>query len=245
MMRNSASLAFLVLGLTSCGSQTETPAPHTGGVGGGHTGLSGTGGLTSATSSGGASGMSSGSPGGSAGAAASSGGGVAEGNSGAGAATSGGTTGAGGTGGSGQGDSNAGSAGAHASGGAGAGGGPAAGSGGGGQSCAGRSSPAAGDSKSTLQFGGRARTYLLHVPSGLAAGAAIAVVLDLHGAGGNGAQQKGMSGFSVLADKHKFLAVFPDGVDGYWNVDDTCCGTAGKQKIDDVGPQVDHHETKS
>jgi polyhydroxybutyrate depolymerase len=64
---------------------------------------------------------------------------------------------------------------------------------------------------------------------------ALPVVIDLHGAGGNGKQQQGMSGFNSLADKEKFLAIFPDGVDGYWNVDDTCCGTAGKQKIDDVG----------
>ena len=95
--------------------------------------------------------------------------------------------------------------------------------------------PKAGDSTVTLQSGGRTRSYILHAPSGLNAGTALAVVIDLHGAGGNGKQQQGMSGFSSLADKEKFLAIFPDGVDGYWNVDDTCCGTAGKQKIDDVG----------
>lgn len=95
--------------------------------------------------------------------------------------------------------------------------------------------PNAGDATATLQHGGRSRKYILHVPSGLTSGSALAVVLDLHGAGGNGSQQKGMSGFSALADKEKFLAVFPDGIDGYWNVDDKCCGTAGKEKIDDVG----------
>ena len=95
--------------------------------------------------------------------------------------------------------------------------------------------PKAGDSTVTLQSGGRSRTYVLHVPSGLSVGMALPVVIDLHGAGGNGKQQQGMSGFNSLADKEKFLAIFPDGVDGYWNVDDTCCGTAGKQKIDDVG----------
>ena len=104
------------------------------------------------------------------------------------------------------------------------------------QTCpAGRPAPTAGDSNVTLQDGGRSRKYILHAPSGLTAGTALAVVFDLHGAGGNGSQQKGMSGFSSLADKEKFLAVFPDGIDGYWNVDDTCCGTAGKEKIDDVG----------
>src|SRR4029078_12006842 len=57
----------------------------------------------------------------------------------------------------------------------------------------------------------------------------------LHGAGGSGKQQQGLSGFSALADKEKFLAIFPDGIDGYWNADDQCCGTAGKEKVDDVG----------
>ena len=104
------------------------------------------------------------------------------------------------------------------------------------QTCTGSTStPKAGDSTVTLQSGGRSRTYILHAPSGLTAGTALPVVIDLHGAGGNGKQQQGMSGFSSLADKEKFLAIFPDGVDGYWNVDDTCCGTAGKEKIDDVG----------
>jgi polyhydroxybutyrate depolymerase len=86
-----------------------------------------------------------------------------------------------------------------------------------------------------MQYGGRSRKYSLHVPSGLTNETALAVVIDLHGAGDNGSQQKGMSGFAALADKEKFLVVFPDGVDGTWNVDDTCCGTAGKEKIDDVG----------
>ena len=96
------------------------------------------------------------------------------------------------------------------------------------QTCTGgKPAPTAGDATVTLQYGGRSRKYILHTPSGLAAGTALAVVFDLHGAGGSGSQQKGMSGFSSLADKEKFLAVFPDGIDGYWNVDDTCCGTAG------------------
>lgn len=110
------------------------------------------------------------------------------------------------------------------------------GSAGSGPTCmAAQSAPAAGDSTVTVQHGGRARKYRLHVPAGLAAGKPLALVLDLHGAGGDGSQQKGMSGFSALSDQEKFLVVFPDGVDGYWNVDDKCCGTAGKEKVDDVG----------
>ena len=66
----------------------------------------------------------------------------------------------------------------------------------------------------TVQHGGRSRKYIMHTPPGLTAGTAIAVVFDLHGAGGTGAQQKGLSGFGSLADNEKFLAIFPDGVDG-------------------------------
>jgi poly(3-hydroxybutyrate) depolymerase len=60
-------------------------------------------------------------------------------------------------------------------------------------------------------------------------------VFDLHGAGGSGASQQSQSGWGSTADREGFLVVYPDGVDGYWNVDDKCCGTAGSQKIDDVG----------
>jgi polyhydroxybutyrate depolymerase len=95
--------------------------------------------------------------------------------------------------------------------------------------------PTAGDSTVTLMHGGRSRQYILHTPAGLRAGTLLPLVLDLHGAGGNGSQQKQLSGFAGLADKKKFLAVFPEGIDGYWNVDDKCCGTAGSEKIDDVG----------
>ena len=98
-----------------------------------------------------------------------------------------------------------------------------------------QSVPKPGDTTVTMQSGGRSRRYIQHVPSGLAAGISVAVVIDLHGAGGDGRQQQGLSGFNALADKEKFLAIFPDGIDGYWNVDDKCCGTAGKEKVDDVG----------
>lgn len=217
----------MVLDLVACGSNNATQAHEIGGAGGGDQATAGLGG---ARSSAGASGVHSGPPDGGSGANPSSGG----------ASGSGGGTASGGTaigGAAGASESSSGSGGVPAAGANGSAGdaGSVAGTGGGSQSCSGRPSLSAGDSKLTLQHGGRARSYLLHVPSGLSAGVALAVVIDLHGAGGSGSQQKGMSGFSALADKNKFVAVFPDGVDGYWNVDDTCCGTAGKQKIDDVG----------
>jgi polyhydroxybutyrate depolymerase len=95
--------------------------------------------------------------------------------------------------------------------------------------------PSAGNRKANLQHGGKTRSYTVHVPSGLSAGKPLAAVFDLHGASGSGSGQQGQSGWGAVADRNGFLVVYPDGVDGYWNVDDTCCGTAGKQKIDDVG----------
>jgi polyhydroxybutyrate depolymerase len=260
MRRKAAWFSLLFSGLSACGSQSAGPGQGTGGsvVSGaavGHGGASGVGGATTLGGTSQANGGSRESTGGSVvsggagqGGAGAVGGATPSGGTspanggfiGLGATTSGGATTRGGAAGSvSTNQSGAGGAfgGTSATGGIGGGtSGSSAGGGGGAVTCpAGRPLPKAGDSKLTLQHGGRARTYLLHVPSGLTAGVALAVVFDLHGAGGNGSQQKGMSGFSSLADREKFLAVFPDGVDGYWNVDDTCCGSAGKQKIDDVG----------
>ncbi len=94
---------------------------------------------------------------------------------------------------------------------------------------------AAGDSNETLQHGGRARTYVVHVPPGLNVDEPVPLVFDLHGAGGNGRQQQQLSGWAAVSNREGFVVVYPDGVDGYWNVDDTCCGTAGDEMIDDVG----------
>ncbi|HEY5956542.1 MAG TPA: PHB depolymerase family esterase, partial [Polyangiaceae bacterium] len=95
--------------------------------------------------------------------------------------------------------------------------------------------PSAGNRKANLTHGGRSRSYIVHVPTGLASGKPLSLVIDLHGASGSGASQQSQSGWGSIADRSGFLVVYPDGIDGYWNVDDTCCGTAGSQKIDDVG----------
>jgi polyhydroxybutyrate depolymerase len=104
------------------------------------------------------------------------------------------------------------------------------------QSCPALQTPlVAGDHPTTLQHDGRSRTYMLHVPSGVTGTEPVALIFDLHGAGGDGLQQQRMSGWEAVADREGLLVVYPDGVDGYWNVDDTCCGTAGAEQIDDVG----------
>ncbi len=155
----------------------------------------------------------------------------------------GGATGGGGAAGSGGGATDGGTSASGASAGSGAGAGGGATNGGTAgtgasdvQSCPESLSPlTAGDHTSTLTHGGRSRSYILHVPDGVRGTEPVALVFDLHGAGGNGRQQQGMSGWQAVADREGFLVVYPDGVDGYWNVDDTCCGTAGNEQIDDVG----------
>jgi polyhydroxybutyrate depolymerase len=205
-------------GASNAGSSGSSGTAGNGGVGGGGAGgVGGIGGLGGATVNGGTTGAGGAASGGTAGSSA-------------GSMSASGASGASGAGG-----------GSGASGASGSGGAPDAGTGpggagGGAPTCAaGLPAPTAGDSTVTLQHGGRSRKYLLHVPAGLTAGTPISLVFDLHGAGGNGSQQKGLSGFSSLADRERFLVVFPDGVDGYWNVDDKCCGTAGREKVDDVG----------
>lgn len=85
-----------------------------------------------------------------------------------------------------------------------------------------------------LGHGGRERSYRLHVPPRAADPAALVVVL--HGGGGNAAQMERYSRFSNLADGQGFLVAYPEGVDHGWN--DGRAGeftTAHRENVDDVG----------
>jgi len=92
-----------------------------------------------------------------------------------------------------------------------------------------------GNTVGTLVHDGRERTYLVYVPEGTDQTNPVPVVMDFHGFLLNGAGQAAFSGWNVLADREKFIVVYPDGIEASWNVDDTCCGTAGSEKVDDVG----------
>lgn len=63
----------------------------------------------------------------------------------------------------------------------------------------------------SLTFNGGSRTYLLHVPSTFQKNSG-ALVIVLHGSGGNGLGMEIGTGFSSLADKHGFAVVYPDGL---------------------------------
>jgi len=65
----------------------------------------------------------------------------------------------------------------------------------------------------TIQFGGVARHFILHAPTGLSKPP---VVFVLHGSGMTGAQMVTNTKMDAVADKEKFLAVYPNGINNSW-----------------------------
>lgn len=105
-----------------------------------------------------------------------------------------------------------------------------------------------GDTRYELRQGGLTRSYVLHVPAGLAQKSAIPLVLSLHGGGGNAFSNELQTGFSKEADRSGFIVVHPNGTGEArpllnamgrgliysWNAG-TCCAYAKKNNVDDVG----------
>ncbi|AKN17993.1 hydrolase [Mycobacterium haemophilum DSM 44634] len=97
--------------------------------------------------------------------------------------------------------------------------------------CVGRQvSASSRDQPGTFQFGGLKRTYMLHVPPGPPVG----LVLNLHGGGGTGAGQQGLTDFDAVADVNNLLVAYPDGYDKSW-ADGRGASPADRRHVDDVG----------
>ena len=62
----------------------------------------------------------------------------------------------------------------------------------------------------SIKVGSTTRTFVVYTPSGLPEHPSL--VISMHGLGGSGSQQRSMSGFDKVADKGKFVVVYPDGV---------------------------------
>ncbi len=104
-----------------------------------------------------------------------------------------------------------------------------------------------GDHEEMLQFGGMARTFIVHIPTGFDPHRKTPVVIMLHGRGGSGARVENQTGWDYLADRENFLAVFPDATPQspdqppnfrlnprQWNWSSEKGAGAGK-RVDDVG----------
>jgi poly(3-hydroxybutyrate) depolymerase len=99
---------------------------------------------------------------------------------------------------------------------------------------------AAGDHEIMLRHDGRRRTYLVHVPPGPQS-APMAVVLAFHGGGGNASGFERYAELDRVADRERFLVVYPNGTGPLpnrlltWNAGDGCCGYALTNRVDDTG----------
>jgi len=90
-----------------------------------------------------------------------------------------------------------------------------------------------------IHLNGFRRTYLVHVPAGYDAQKRYPLVVVIHGAFDTAAGIEKISGFSKLADREGFIALYPNGfgIFGFlqhWNAGH-CCGKAAADNLDDVG----------
>jgi len=69
----------------------------------------------------------------------------------------------------------------------------------------------------TLQIGGETRSLRLHMPSRGVDGP-MPVILCFHGRTDNAARIEHWSGFSPIADREGFIAVYPDGLESRWRI---------------------------
>ena len=77
------------------------------------------------------------------------------------------------------------------------------------------------------------REFLKHIPDSYSGNDSVPLLIGLHWLGSNGSQFETLSQFSVLADIHNYIVVYPNGIGNSWNAGG-CCNPAVDQNIDDV-----------
>lgn len=93
-----------------------------------------------------------------------------------------------------------------------------------------------GTHSASMEFGGQARTYLLHIPAGYDGKSPLPIVFVLHGATESNYNVENLTGMSAKADREHFIAVYPRGTGRLptWNAGN-CCGYAMAAHVDDIG----------
>jgi polyhydroxybutyrate depolymerase len=99
-----------------------------------------------------------------------------------------------------------------------------------------------GNQRFGIDFAGRAREYLVHVPAGTKPGRRLPVVFNFHGGGGEASTQAAYSHMDATAETNGFIVVYPQGTGVVpeqqrlltWNAG-KCCGPAVRNDVDDVG----------
>lgn len=93
----------------------------------------------------------------------------------------------------------------------------------------------------TIEAGGIQRTYLLNLPPNYYNSSDFALIIAMHGGGGDAVQFESTSKLTDKANASGFVVVYPEGVESNrllkirtWNAG-TCCEYAMENNIDDVG----------
>jgi len=73
----------------------------------------------------------------------------------------------------------------------------------------------AGLQKMTINVDGRERVYFVHKPAGLKTPAP--VLFELHGGRGTAPRRAAQTGFNEIADRDRFIAIYPQGFNYRWN----------------------------
>jgi len=97
----------------------------------------------------------------------------------------------------------------------------------------------AGNYNESLVIDGRARTYLLHIPTGYDSQKPYPLVIALHGGGGSGERIMEQTKLNTISDREGFIVAYPDAVSGgrraerQWN-DGRGTMASAENGIDDI-----------
>ena len=95
--------------------------------------------------------------------------------------------------------------------------------------CSGKPGVKRGKSNQMLTAGGAQRSFIYYAPKGLDPNVPVPLVILPHGTNMSGQGMYDITQYAALADREKFVAIFPDGIDGPgsfapWNVGSGVCG---------------------